>query len=599
MSQPKELLQLVRRPFFRLVFILSSVLVSLMGGQTAAAQDGDPADWRAGLTCPSEHQVRASVQYCVYVLEDPDNVLNIHVIGVDLSAPGVRIEYLIPKGYSMAFEGYQICQDPNRPEWGSVQGGGCYVPGRTDLYPVMPLIGVGDDPSALLLAGEVFDSPNLAAIVNADYAAPPEYQDHGPEGLLVVSGQRLDGADRCDSDFCAVLRPWLAIGKRTDPDTGMLPARIGNLDRDSDTFPFSVHAGVGGGPWLIKDGDIKDNDGTCYTSRRLNDPPPIENCRDRVPTITTIPTEFYGNSCYRTAHTATGISGDGRWLFFVMNGLDSNREGMTPTELAVFMHDQLGVNNAIKFDGGGSSKIWVGGKMPNDYNPTGSSRQLSSYLAIYAALPPDASVLDRITYLILSEGETSTLDPEFINEADFTWKADDGIAMLEKTSLFGQDVVHDLPDDVAVAPGARVSWDLPADSSGVSIHRFQMAHDGTVFGEEAQFLVVVIPEALEERREEIEEQIKEFIEEAQETGEVKLEELVEQIREFFITEVEIWWETVLRWIMERLEELAQWIIDELASRICCTPGLTLVLPALVLISNRRRRGRGVDPEEEA
>ena len=55
---------------------------------------------------------------------------------------------------------------------------------------------------------------------------------------------------------------------------------------------------------------------------------------------------------------------------------------------------------------------------------------------------------------------------------------------------------------------------------------------------ETQFLIVVIPEALQEQREEIERRIEQFIEEAQAEGEQQLEELSRRVQEWLIQEAQ-------------------------------------------------------------
>lgn len=566
MSQQKRLQYLVLESRHHRLFgsIVFGILMLFGAGQrTVSAQTGNEFDWRAHLNCPSEHQVRDDIQYCTGTDRSGHIV---HVIVVDLQSPTVRFEYLLPEGYSDGHTGEQECRDPNVPAWAG-PAGGCFVRGDRSHYPRMTL------EQAVTRAGEVRPNMDVAAVINADYGAPDA--THGPEGILVVRSARLDGADKCDDDFNAALRPWLGLGETLDPASGLLPVQIDRLPRDSAPLPSWIYTGVGGGPWLVREGEVYNGAATCQGEITLQQLESITNCTGNPKTTPLSESEEYlGGACRPAPHTAAGISANQRWLFLAMStGND------TPDVLAHFMLTTLGVMDALKFDGGGSSQMWFAGEKPLPIDAGGENRRLTNFLAVYAqrgqglALPLASTPVDSVNYFILNEGESFELDPTFRNDGHLTWKAEDGVALVQKaavSSVFGRDVIYDLPHNVA--PGETVSWDLTPDSGGVKILRFQMAQDGEFFGAETQFLIVVIPEALQEQREEIERRIEQFIEEAQAEGEQQLEELSRRVQEWLIQE-------------------AQDALEGAANTICNGLALVLLLPAAAIVLQHRQNGR--------
>ncbi len=541
--------------------IAGFLLCGVVTGRVSA-QSGGEFDWRAHLNCPAERQIRDGIQYCT---GSDQNGHIVHVVVVDLQSPHVRFEYVLPEGHSDGHSGLQECRDPNVPAWAG-PAGGCYVSGNRALYPRMTLA------QAVTRANEVRSLPEVAVIVDADYGAPDA--THGPEGLLVVRGERLDGADKCDDDFNAALRPWLGLGQEVDPATGLLPVGIDRLATDSTPLPAWMYTGIGGGPMLVQDGEVYAGASTCTGERTLEQLEAITNCTGHSKTVDPPATEKYGSGSCRTApHTAAGISYNRRWLYLaVSTGNDP------PDVLAAFLKTQLGVVDALKFDGGGSSQMWVAGDPNLTLDAGGEGRPLTNFLAVYAgdgegvSLPHFASPMDGITFQIIQEGQVATLDPEFRNGGDFTWKTEDGVALGEKASpvlVFARDEFYDLPRDVG--PGETVLWSLPVSPTGVRIYRFQMAQDEVYFGSETQFVVIVIPEALKEKREEIELKIQELIDEMQAEGEAQLEEFVERIQKLLV---------------EEAERLTRGIFGQCFGSLA----MAAALPALIVV-RRSRRGR--------
>jgi exopolysaccharide biosynthesis protein len=83
--------------------------------------------------------------------------------------------------------------------------------------------------------------------------------------------------------------------------------------------------------------------------------------------------------------TAVGVSSDGRTMYFVVaDGRRDGVPGLTLARLGRFMHDELGVCEAINMDGGGSSAIWIDDEIVNRPSD-GSERRVANHLAIVRA----------------------------------------------------------------------------------------------------------------------------------------------------------------------------------------------------------------------
>jgi len=540
----------------------------LSGSGIVSAQGGTTVDWRGNLTCPSEHQVREGILYCTGTDSTGHKV---HVLVADLSVSSLRFEYVLPEGESDGHSGVRECRDPNVPAWGG-PAKGCFEPGNPSLYPRMTLT------MAVERAKEVRSSPPVVAVVNADYGASDG--THGPEGLMVVRGQRLDGAANCDDDFNAALRPWLGLGETVDRSTGLITATIARLDTDSSPLPISIYTGVGGGPWLVREGTIYNGAANCQGDRTLHELEPVENCTGNLKFARPPKTEGYGaGSCRAAPHMAAGLSQDGRWLFLAMStGADH------PDVLARFMHDQLGTWNALKFDGGGSSQLWFDGATPLTIDAGGVNRPLSNFLAVYAErgdgiqLPLGAEPVERIYYKVLTSGETAEFTLEVKNTGDYSWFPEDGIELRVEPFFTLSPVAETLPLSDRVAPGEVATWQWQAGTGGLNSCRFRMVQRGKPFGSDFAVVVVTLPEELEEKRKEIEQAIQDTIQEWRDRGEQELDRLMEELRARIERELKGFLERLVADLLRELRE---------ALRGVCG-GAVIVVPAAVLVWRRRR-----------
>lgn len=548
--------------------LVAIAFLALFGGiDDAHAQQPTPTDWRAALSCPADQQVYDGLIYCTG--RDNKNQL-VHVLVADLASEGPRFEYVIPKGRSNRNDKVEECRDVNRPTWAGPEKG-CYE-SDTALY---PRIKIAD---AVARAQEVAAQENirqpLVAIINADYGSP--VGNHGPEGLTIVRGNRLDGAANCDDDYNAALRPFLALGKSVDPATGLVPAVISVLETDSSAWPIAAHSAWGGGPWLVREGAVFADAASCQGQKTLSAPESVDNCTgEQKATPSSIAEAYEGGSCRAAPHTAAGLSRDGRWLFLAIStGADY------PSVLQDFMANKLHVWNALKFDGGGSSQMWIKDAAPNQIVAAGDGRALSNWMGIFAAdgdgidLPLDAEPSVALQHRILSAGETTSLQIAMNNTGEFTWAPEDGVELREVSSLFrpiiraGEEGLP-LPGPVAPLQSAKWEWQSDPNDGGVALHRFRMTRRGEAFGDEAAVLVVTIPKELEEQRAEIEKRINEMIQEWQATGQQKLEELLDQIVVYLV-------------------DLTTTGLEKLLQELCGGLGLAVILPIGFTLWRRRR-----------
>jgi exopolysaccharide biosynthesis protein len=93
------------------------------------------------------------------------------------------------------------------------------------------------------------------------------------------------------------------------------------------------------------------------------------------------------------ARTAVGLSRDGRTLFLVVaDGRRADVPGLTLSQLAAWMSEELEACSAINLDGGGSSAMWLDGKIVNKPSD-GVERRVGNHLAVVRA--EDVIACDR------------------------------------------------------------------------------------------------------------------------------------------------------------------------------------------------------------
>jgi len=127
------------------------------------------------------------------------------------------------------------------------------------------------------------------------------------------------------------------------------------LDPATST-PWIVQDALGGGPALVSNGRIK---------------------------VTTNEEVFFGTAIpYTHPRTAAGVAADGTLLLLLVDGRQKESRGVRLEELAAIMVD-LGAEEALNLDGGGSSSLVVHGQLLN--NPAGrrKEREVMTALGVF------------------------------------------------------------------------------------------------------------------------------------------------------------------------------------------------------------------------
>ncbi|NOZ71274.1 MAG: hypothetical protein GXP38_05065 [Chloroflexi bacterium] len=359
--------------------------------------------------------------------------------------------------------------------------------------------------------------PTAAAIVNSDYFAPD--RAHGPEGFTVVRGDRLDGKANGDKDNNAVHRPWLAVSRDAP-----LRVEIGHFapGQDDGGRPGWVYSGVGGGPWLIRQEVIQEQDiSTCHNTSKAS-------CRSGVD------------------QTAVGISPDHRWVFLVV---DQRRGKLLDT--ADFMREKLDVWDAMKFDGGSSTQLAYG----KNVITKGKKHRLSQYLAVIArpghgienntATGWDAQPTSPLFFAVVMAGEVAHLHIEVQNTGTTPWGPQQvGLKIMEGVS----GVAGEYPVPHPIAPGATAAWDidLTPTNSTFTTTRLRMVQDSEPFGQEILAVVILVPQRLQSQQERIrqmvQQQVQKWKEEGRREADKMLRDLEQQLERELERQVQNWFE---------------------------------------------------------
>jgi len=219
-----------------------------------------------------------------------------HILLVDLTDPTIRFETVIADDF-----------DYVNVEW--CDGQPCYP---------FPVESVGH-----IATRDPYRDQGVIAAVNADYFA--YNRSHGPEGLTVKNGRRIDGHHSDDNDGNEERRSSLAISANNEA----------NIGRGLGTQQPYLYNAVGGGPQIISNGQY-------------------------IPIQQACSNEGFGaywcNETTATAQTAVGLSHDRRTLVLAVSS-----ESKTASQVAQALINR-GAWTGIKLDGGGSSQLWYDGQ---------------------------------------------------------------------------------------------------------------------------------------------------------------------------------------------------------------------------------------------
>jgi exopolysaccharide biosynthesis protein len=243
-----------------------------------------------------------------------------HVVRVDPKNPHVRFETILPMGYDR-YGNYGECLDvqlPDSVQAGESTGPGCFI---DHSYPAER---VGQMASRY---------PGAVVAFNGDFFSPS--YAFGAMGLTVKNGKRLDG-NQNDREGREVRRSSLSISINGDVRIGPIP--YDHLPNPEEPWnwtpdPEIFYNTIGGLPLLVKDGHPVDLHEQCMQEQGW--------CPDQY---------------YPRARTAVGKTFNGQVLIVIV----PEEWGLTIEGLSHLLVE-LGAEEAINLDGGGSSQLWYDG----------------------------------------------------------------------------------------------------------------------------------------------------------------------------------------------------------------------------------------------
>jgi len=286
-----------------------------------------------------------------------------------------------------------------------------------------------------------------------------------PDGaLLVATGSVAERVQGLPDGTILIFRFGI---EATENMVALVPQRVRQTTRLASRGGFERHnsvdhwtratMAVGGGPWLVRNGEI------------LIDAP-----QQGFQT---------GFSDRRHPRTAVGVTAQGRLLLVTVDGRQPMSGGMTLYELAQLMK-QLGATDAINLDGGGSTTLAVRGGLVLNSPSEGKQRPVANAVVVYAPRPtaaevemqlePSAATVrsgESVQFTVRPQGQAVRFNPYYL-----VYGTTGGIGFVDQNGRFtafkaGKGTVSVLlPNDrllqaeVTVLPGdpARIALVQPA-----------------------------------------------------------------------------------------------------------------------------------------
>ncbi len=466
--------------------------------RTVTGQAGSTNPISDNLPCENVDAAFAGVQHCTR------NGGEVHVVAIDLSDPHVRFETAL---------GHDA---------------------RDVTIETFPYQRVKDI---------VNNYPGVAAAINADYFGFP----HGPEGLTIKNGVRLDGRAVDDNDNGAVNRSALVISKPLlDGGLPIINADVIRLLSDDQSIDFDQYfTAVGGGPQVVLDNVWKWHRGVSH--------PRHNGCvaifKDVINGECFSGTGHWDNE--NTVWTTVGITDNNLMIWVVC------KYSEIQSTFSAF-----NVQQAIKLDGGGSSQLWYNG-VPKVDKP----REIADALLVFYLRA--AEVVEQHQWPIIAENETLPIELTLRNMGADTWKTGE-YSLVNEKNPWGAEPTMALPHDVSPGATATGKWTTDTFNTwGIYTSEWRMNQAEEPFpGDPIKISVVVIPQELADKKAELEQRIKELIDQG-----------VENIEEF-----------ILQWIKEWLEtNVIEDFLEGLFSQCCPVNTAGLPAAAILVVFMRRRR----------
>jgi uncharacterized protein YigE (DUF2233 family) len=294
----------------------------------------------------------------------------------------------------------------------------------------------------------------VVVAINADYFG----RDHGPEGLTVKNGRRLDADGGLGQNPNAIWRSSLAISRLNRASLGRKSAE--DLENPR-AYRERFYNAIGGGPLILNYGVVIPNRVACSLER------------------------FPVGACRRDIQTAAGLSEDGRWLYLAVG------EGRDIQGFARLLRD-YGAFTAIKLDGGGSSQLWYDGAMRHDTD----RRVGNALLVIYSPVPRHAARFDIPSDVIVTEpGAQVEIAFQAENTGYLDWEPDLGYRFrnVQGWPVLGP-AFHRLLQPVAAGGVLDSAWTIIAPRTpGIYEAEWQLVRRAEPIGSRLWFSLVVLP----------------------------------------------------------------------------------------------------------
>lgn len=231
----------------------------------------------------------------------------------------------------------------------------------------------------------------------------------------------------------------------------------------------------------------------------------------------------------------------------------------------------FGVEKVIMLDGGGSTQLICQGT-----SHIRSGRPIPQFLAVasLAVSPFSVDVVEKPVYPVLVEGESFRVSITLRNRGYEVWRASE-VQLVNVRNPLGAEERQWLPRDVLPGDTVQLSWMTQVFPRwGVHTSQWVLSRGGERFaGDDVTFTLIVIPQELEDERQELETKINQWVEE-------QMGDLEVLIRDWIREQGRNLGEKVADWVSERIQEAFD--------QTCAS--LTGLIPlGLILIAARRRR----------
>jgi uncharacterized protein YigE (DUF2233 family) len=299
-----------------------------------------------------------------------------------------------------------------------------------------------------------YQDQEAVVAINADYFG----ESHGPEGLTVKNGRRLDGGGGVFQNPNAVWRSSLAISRLNQVSLGRKSVEDLN---DPRAYQERFYNAVGGGPLILSHGVVIPNAVACVLER------------------------FPIGACRRQIQTAAGLSEDGRWLYLAVG------EGRDTEGFARLLRD-YGAFTAIKLDGGGSSQLWYNGQMRHN-----TRRAVGNALLVFYSVVPrhDAYFTELADISVAEPGQRVRIDFETHNSGYLDWAPELGYRFknVQGWPMLGP-AYQRLPEPVPSGGVLSSSMTIVTPQRpGVYEMEWQLVRRAEPIGSRLSFSLVVVP----------------------------------------------------------------------------------------------------------